>query len=255
MVRLRFLRAAEGQQHPELSAEPVGSEHHVRTRSTAEQRTQHRATDLCHETLADAFGAVTGDDVPDLVTENDGEPGRGLRDRQDARVDGNLPAGEREGVLLLRVIDHRELPVEVWTVHHPRDPLPDGLDRLHDRAAPLEATLGEDLLVGLRSELGLLLGRDQDQLRAPRVRGGRARDRREEAHDEGSPAHGAPLAGGPPRGNSLSAKGRFDGSPAAWVVGFGRGRGGGACSLERGTHAWGDLRTAARTACEPLAAY
>src|SRR5262249_21143150 len=67
----------------------------------------------------------------------------------------------------------------------------------------LDPTLLEHLLVRLRAELGLLVGGDQDQLRAARVGRRRAGHHREEAHRERDPTHPVPVAGGPVGGNSL----------------------------------------------------
>src|SRR5204862_4152382 len=114
--------------------------------------------------------AVTRERVRDLMGEDDGEPARVLREREETGVDGDLPAREREGVLLLRVIDDDEAPAVIGAVRHAGDALPDLLNRAVDGRRRVDPALSQHLVEGARAELVLLLRGDENQLRAARKR-------------------------------------------------------------------------------------
>ena len=140
--------------------------------------------------------------MTDLVTEDDREAVGVDRHRQDAGVHGHLPARQRKGVLLLRIVDDREAPLVVRLIRRCREPPADGLHRRNDSGARVDAALGEHLLVRLGTELRLLLGRDQHQLGTARVGRGRAAGEDDERREHGTAAHGAPITGAPWGGNA-----------------------------------------------------
>src|SRR5713101_4192257 len=71
--------------------------------------------------LADPLAAMTGDHVADLMSQYRREPAFVAGDRQDARVDGHLAAGQGEGIRLLVVLNEPVLPLVFGVARDSRD--------------------------------------------------------------------------------------------------------------------------------------
>jgi hypothetical protein len=109
----------------------------------------------------------------DLVGDDGGKTGLVLGDRQDARVDSDLPGRQRKGVRLVGLEQH-ELPLGVWDAHDVGDAPPDRLELRVGRAVAGDGLLSLDLLKGLKTDLGLLSGIDHQDLAPAGLRRSRA---------------------------------------------------------------------------------
>jgi hypothetical protein len=116
---------------------------------------------------------VAREGVRDLVAHHDGEAGLVLRERQDAGVHRDLPAGQGKRVRRL-VLDQRELPLIVGPIRRGRDALADAADHVDRGLVLTQLRRRERLLVGRRAQAQLLARRDQYDLLPPRERHGLA---------------------------------------------------------------------------------
>jgi hypothetical protein len=132
--------------------------------------------------LTHALGAVAGHGVGDLVPDDDGHAGFVLHDRQDAGVDGDLPARQTECVGLLR-LDESKLPLEVRPIDDGGDALSHAAQHGRHFGVAALSLLGEHLLVGVFAELGVLRLGDEHELAPPGSLDGRA-SRRKGAGDD-----------------------------------------------------------------------
>jgi len=128
------------------------------------------------------------DRVRDLVAEDRREPGLVLGNRQDAGVDPDFAAGERPRVHLCRVVEERELPGPVRAVGAAGETPPDALHDRGRRRIGRDRALPQHRGVRRRAELALLVGGNDRELAATRVRDRRAggADERDRGGDSGA---------------------------------------------------------------------
>jgi hypothetical protein len=107
---------------------------------------------------------VTRDDVSGLVGHDTGELGLVVRGEEESRIDVEVTPGRGERIHRLRVIDDVDLPLHLRTI-----PLAEGddlvghaADVVHDDGVVVvdDVLLGLELLLELKAELALVLGRD-----------------------------------------------------------------------------------------------
>ena len=117
IIGLRFVGPAERQEYAHLRTDSQ-SGHRSLTGGRTEPLGLHGdggpyQTDLREDTLAHAFGSVACERMDDFVP-NDGRKTRLIVcHREDAGIDGDLPARQGKGVLGTVVFDHGDFPLKV----------------------------------------------------------------------------------------------------------------------------------------------
>ncbi len=88
--------------------------------------------------------------MPDLVAEHAGELGLRVQIGQDPARDVDIAAREREGVDD-RIIEHREVPLDIGEMGHGRQPPADGIHVGRNGRILIDPILGHDRLMALPS--------------------------------------------------------------------------------------------------------